>query len=160
MLNLDAVLAKAEADGQAALAYGMASDIPVVVTRVGLLRAGHEDVVSIPFDSIAWCESWLDTHRWGIRLVHQALDPRLPPSGADQWWRWLDRRTHKKMEERLSRETVLTFSTDHTAAARALQEELRVRDVACRMIPSPVRREPRAHAILQRVKRKLPVRPD
>src|SRR5206468_10114527 len=127
-------------DGEDVIAHGLASGVPVVVTRSGLIRAGHDDVVSIPFNSVVSCESWLDTHRWGLRLVHDNVDPRLPPSGADQWWRWHDRRKYRKWKERLSRETVLTFSTDHTVAARAFQEELRARGVTCRMVPSPVRR--------------------
>ena len=149
MESLDAVLAKA--DGEAVIASGMATDVPMVVTGSRLLRAGHSDVVEIPFSSIVSCESWLDTHRWGVRLVHQAIDPRLPPSGADQWWRWHDRRSYRKTEERLSRETVLTFSTDHTTAAQALQEQLHAHGVTCRVIPSPVRPHTGGRAILQRL---------
>ena len=148
MLSLDDLLGRIR-DGL--IASGTASGVPVAVTNSHLIRSGHDDVVLIPLDSVSSCETWNDTHRWGIRLVHTSVDRCLAPCDADLWWRWHDRRKYQKELERLSRETVLTFSRGDTAAARALQDQLRARGVACRAIPSPVRRDPRARAILQRV---------
>lgn len=151
MLSLDAVIARAQRSGEEVIAHGTASYVPVVVTHSRLMRAGHDDVVAVPFDSVVDCESWLDTHRWAIRLRHEPIDPHLPPSGITQWWRWHDRRKRREEIERRSRETVLTFSSERTAAALALQERLAARGLVCRTVPSPVHRHLGSIAALQRV---------
>ncbi|MGH2792675.1 MAG: hypothetical protein ACRDKG_00065 [Actinomycetota bacterium] len=132
------------------IARGLAADIPVAVTNKSFVRAAHVGIVSIPWGSIVKFEWWNDTHRWGVRLFHSPIDPGLAPKEAPQWWRPWDQPKFHRLRERLSRETELTFSTDHTDAATALRKLLDDHQIAGLEVPSPVIPQPAAKGELRR----------
>lgn len=130
------------------LAAGTASSSPLVVTTERILRWGHDRPVSIPFTHVARCECWMHAHRWSVRLIHEPIDPRRPPSDARQWWRWHDRRADRRETQQSWTETVLDFSRGHTRAAQAIRGQLANRGPACVQVSPPPPPRPNAWAII------------
>lgn len=146
MLTLDEVVASVPPDEEV-IAVGAAQQVPVVVTRNLLLRAGTGAAVVIPLDSIDRYEHWTETHRWVVCLFHDPVDPQRPRDEASQWWRWHDRRKLR----RLWRQTCLTFSSEHTAVADVLRQELVRRATDASELPRRVSDRSRLRVPLRRV---------
>lgn len=139
-----APLLEAVTEGEAVRAVGKATYAPIVITDRRVIRAGHRSVVSIPFERVMRVEHWTHhTHRWSVRLIHEPIDPRPPPSDAHQWWRFHDRWKYRREVARRWRETVFHFSGERTEAADAMREELARANVPFDELETGPHRRPR-----------------
>lgn len=132
--EVDRLLASVEPD-EVVRAQGKAVREPVVVTDRRILRAGDLGLVSVPLEAVTAYDVQRDTHRWVVRLYHSPVDPLRRKSDATQWWRWHDRRAYTRDTGRMWRETLLTFSREHTAAAVAIGRALEDRGIIARELP-------------------------
>jgi hypothetical protein len=91
---------------------------------------------ALPFDDVTTALEWTSAHRYATSLRHGPIQAvRSVPAHRFLHYRWGDTDAVRTLGI-----TTLAFSRRETEAARALREQLALRGVVPRLVPSPPRK--------------------